>query len=294
MPRGLGEFSFAVVGVARNTATTIGADVRRIQVALAGAKTVSWFVVESDSADNTVSELEKLKTAIPQFDYESLGDLTEQFPRRTDRIAHSRNHYLSHLNNDKVLSEADYVIVADFDGVNSHISSTGIASCFEHTDWEVCAANQDGPYYDIWALRHPVWCPNDCWAEFHFLEKFRNDREKNLDTAIRSRMITIPQDADWLEVDSAFGGLAIYRREALNNAKYQGTAEMGDPVCEHVPFHQLLKAKGARIFINPRLVNTTVTPHSSAAAGLLPARRRPTWRKRLRTMRRILGLTTSR
>lgn len=33
-------------------------------------------------------------------------------------------------------------------------------SCFEiPSDWGGLTANQDGPYYDIWALRHPRLVP---------------------------------------------------------------------------------------------------------------------------------------
>jgi hypothetical protein len=75
-------------------------------------------------------------------------------------------------------------------------------------------------------------------------------------------MITIPESADWIPVDSAFGGLGIYRRSILSGARYSGADEDGDGTCEHVPLNNQLRARGARIFINPRLINTTYTDNS--------------------------------
>ena len=39
-----------------------------------------------------------------------------------------------------------------------------------------------------------------------------------------------------LEVDSAFGGLAIYPREAVEGLMYVGLDASGNEICEHVQF----------------------------------------------------------
>jgi hypothetical protein len=70
-------------------------------------------------------------------------------------------------------------------------------------------------------------------------------------------MITIPEDSDWIEVDSAFGGFAIYRRSSLaDTAAYEGVE------CEHVTFHDHIRRNGGRIFINPKLINGVESGHS--------------------------------
>ena len=48
----------------------------------------------------------------------------------------------------------------------------------------------------------------------------------------------------------------------LAGLEYAGVSSSGDAVCEHVPLHQQIKAKGGRILINPRLINAAYTPHS--------------------------------
>lgn len=86
--------------------------------------------------------------------------------------------------------------------------------------------------------------------------------EKALFTSVHSRMITIPASSDWIEVDSAFGGLAIYKKATFMVGEYHGTDQFGQPVCEHVPFHKYLTENKYRIFINPRFINTNGTDHS--------------------------------
>jgi len=83
--------------------------------------------------------------------------------------------------------------------------------------------------------------------------------------ALYSKMINIPEPENWIEVDSAFGGLAVYRRRCLDGVTYSGLTEDGEEICEHVPMHRRLKDKGCRIFINPRLINAGVTEHSMQA-----------------------------
>ena len=75
-------------------------------------------------------------------------------------------------------------------------------------------------------------------------------------------MITIPKDSDWIPVDSAFGGFAIYRRSIMNFGECRGSLDNGKEVCEHVAFHQDLRAAGARIYINPTLINAGLTSHT--------------------------------
>jgi hypothetical protein len=76
-------------------------------------------------------------------------------------------------------------------------------------------------------------------------------------------MLKIPSNAEWIRVDSAFGGLAIYRSEILNSkAIYSGIRGDGRKICEHVSFHSELQENGARIYLNPAFINARVTDHS--------------------------------
>jgi hypothetical protein len=258
----LEKLNLAIVGLARNCEKSIRADVYRIKAAAKHAKSIVWLIVESDSSDETIRELEKLEVEIENFHFSSLGQLINSIPKRTDRISYCRNYYAEQLRSNETFSNIDYVVVADFDGLNSKITQQGFESCWERNDWDMCAANQDGPYYDIWALRHKEWCPEDCWAQYKFLNTYRLDFEKNIWASVYSKMITIPQTSEWIEVDSAFGGFAIYKKRSFDDCEYVGITEMGDEFCEHVYFHRKLKARGARLYINPKLINAAITEHT--------------------------------
>lgn len=244
-----------VVGAVRNGERTVFKEYHRIKKALGNFEQVHFFVVESDSTDRTVEKLEQLKKEGTHFNYTSLGNLAQQFPKRTARLAHCRNTYLTELKNPKY-STAQYVLVADLDGTNNLLSKEGVQSCWDFEGWDVCTANQKGLYYDVWALRHPFLSPNDCWAHYDFVvENFQTKSLEALTKTVRSRQFRIPRHAKPIEVASAFGGLALYKKETLKNARYTGLDAQGREVCEHVPFHQQIQQQGYKIFINPKLIN---------------------------------------
>ncbi len=253
------EQSILVAGVARDCEKTVRDEVLRLYESLKMCKALHWLVVESDSSDKTVDALRALETQIQNFRFVSLGSLCRELPIRTQRIAHCRNLYLDELKSNPLYSAIDLVVVADLDGVNNLATTEGFASCWTRSDWGVCTANQRGPYYDIWALRHPHWSPSDCWQQYDFLLASGAQREVALWAAMYAKMVTIDENQDWIEVQSAFGGLAVYRRQVLDGISYSGLDEIGNPICEHVSLNNQIRSRGSRIFINPRLINTAQT-----------------------------------
>jgi hypothetical protein len=258
----LSDAKILIVGIARNCENDIRHDVLRLYAAFKSAERLYWFIVESDSSDRTPEVLASLESEVPDFRFRSLGNLEASIPHRTHRLSYCRNVCLDELNSNPAYASVDLVVVADLDGVNNLVASEGIESCFTRSDWDVCTANQRGPYYDLWALRHPVWNPNDCLKQYAFLVQRGTQRELAAWVSSYGKMITIPESADWIPVDSAFGGLGIYRRSILAGARYEGVDENGEGICEHVPLNNQLRARGAKIFINPRLINTTYTENS--------------------------------
>ena len=251
-----------VVGCVRNGAKTVRRAVETLARATAGFENVQFLVVESDSTDSTLAELARLREQSQRFEFLSLGALAERIPVRTERIAYCRNRYLEELRTNARYASVDYVMVADLDGVNDDLRREAVDTCWRTTlPWDVVAANQRDAYYDIWALRHPDWCPVDCHDQYARLRAIFG-RPRALSIAIHSRMARLSPNAAWIEVDSAFGGLAIYRRDALLAGNYSGVAG-GQSICEHVPLHAQLRAKGFRIFINPALINANRTDHSA-------------------------------
>lgn len=253
-----------VVGTVRNCAERVGAQIARMGAALGGFARVQWLLIESDSTDASVSRLQELAGRDGDFSYISLGALRERMPLRTERIAYCRNAYLDQIRTNERYAAVEFVVVADFDDVNSLLTGEAVASCWRRDDWHVCAANQRGHYYDIWALRHADWSPNDCWEQYRFLTRHGLSHARAWSACVRARMLHISPEAQWIEVDSAFGGLAIYRKAALQHGQYVGSDAQGGECCEHVALHHELRAQGCRIFINPALINGDSPDHTDS------------------------------
>jgi hypothetical protein len=258
--------SILIVGIVKDIAKTIHEDIKLMNESFMDFSTVSWFLVESDSNDNSVQILNELEISMSNFSFLSLGKLERDFPDRTVRLAYARNRYLDAIRSSPQYSDFQYIAVADFNSLNSKLTKAAVDSCWSRNTWDVCTANQDGRYYDVWALRHHLWSPNDCWEQLEFLKRYSKVPEFALYVSLNSRMIKLPQDSDWIEVESAFGGLAIYRREALLSGSYSGKNALGKPICEHVTLHEQISEKGFKIFINPKLINCKKTDHSIRAS----------------------------
>lgn len=253
--------SVAIVGIVRNIEKSLKKDYERLTKAFSRFEHIDFFVVESGSTDKSNKALEQLSNEKDNFKYECLAIDHEII--RTSNMATARNAYLAYLREDSRLSQYQYVVVADFNKLNNKLDKNAVDSCWSNSAWDVVTANQSGRYYDIWALRHPIWSPNDCWESLTFYKKYLKFPERALTYSLRARSIRIPKDAEWIEVDSAFGGLAIYKSELLDSAaNYRGVSFEGKAVCEHVSFNNELRESGARIYLNPRLINTRITDHT--------------------------------
>ena len=250
-----------VVGIVKDIYKSIEKDIANIENALKIFKTVNWFLVESDSKDQSIKKLEEIAKKKSNFQFVSLGALQKSNESRTIGMSLARNRYLSEIRLSDNFSQVDLVAIADFNGLNNELNEQGIYSCFMRSDWDACFANQTGRYYDIWALRHPLWSPNDCWQQLSFYREFFKFPERALRISLGSRMIHIPKKNNWIEVDSAFGGFGLYRRDALNEGEYSGITSNGTPICEHVPFHTEMRKNGKKLFVNPALINTNSTDH---------------------------------
>jgi FkbM family methyltransferase len=189
---------------------------------------------------------------------------------RTDRIAQCRNVYVDQIKSNPKYNEIDYVVVVDLDGLITEIDTKSILSCWDYDNWSAMTANQRAPYYDVWALRHDLWSPNDCWKQYEFFNLYNSISQDNLYTSIYSKMLEIPENSPIIKVNSAFGGLAIYIKSIFDTCSYNGLTENGEQVCEHVYFNNLINSIGGNIFINPKLINAGYTEHTSHLVNYSP------------------------
>ncbi|MCB1213482.1 MAG: glycosyltransferase family 2 protein [Chlamydiia bacterium] len=249
--------SVIIAGVVRNCAKYLPQLLKKLE-GIGNCFDKSHLIfVENDSTDSTLKVLKEWEQGKSNREVIALEPVETMLARRTGRLAFARNRYLERIENDPELSKYDYLLVTDMDDASQGLTPESIAACFEYpiTDWEVMTANQTHLYYDIWTLRHPIWCPGDCFVEINgrpdFITKDFLDH-----IAVGARMISIPTNRGLIPVDSAFGGAALYRLSFVKGCKYKGLYRKQTEVCEHVALNKQLREKGARIFINPRMINS--------------------------------------
>ncbi len=256
-----------IVGAARDCAAGLRATLPRLERFKQTFDEVSYIIATNDSKDETENILEEWAKEQHRVEIIKLDHLADNVPQRTARLAIIRNICLSRLRGDTNL-EFDYFVVVDLDGVNAKLIdepsfSDAIASA--PPDWGGVFANQRTKYYDIWALRHEDWCPIDCWQEVRkasggfFRRKVR--RERAVKRYVRLRQKHISQNAFPLSVDSAFGGLGVYKVSAIKGAFYVGMTIGWQEVCEHVAFNSMIRANCSSLYILPSLLNDAPEDH---------------------------------
>ena len=246
-----------MVGTVRNVSTTVEHEIRMFQKSLKNFGHLDVFLVESDSSDSTLRILDKLKQN-QKIEYISLGGLQSEIPDRVSRIRHCRNKYVEKIRSNS--QEYDYVVVADLDGVNKRVRRKTFSSVFsEKNDWDMCAANQTFGYYDIYALRAENWCEDDYQTELYnqLNQEYLNycERDAIRQKIIYSKMRRIPKQSEWINVRSAFGGLAIYKAEVFNKFDYTATNSEQSIECEHVTLHRKMLESGMKMYICPTMIN---------------------------------------
>jgi hypothetical protein len=251
-----------ITGLVRNAQFTLLNDLNTFQRAFANFSHIQYLLVESDSSDSTLLKLDQISKELENFSYVTLGSLDSKIPAREARIGFCRNAYLAQLRDNPKYKEVEYLVVADWDGINSELDPVAIESCLQVSGWDGCFANQYRYYYDIYALRHPVWSPNDCWKYESFLRSIGLSHIEAREKAVYSRQKHIPSNSPWIPVHSAFGGLAIYRVSSIKLASYQGYEQDGSLTCEHVSFNLEILRTGGKLFINPSLINSHGNPHT--------------------------------
>ncbi|CAF3425788.1 unnamed protein product [Rotaria sp. Silwood1] len=180
--------------------------------------------------------------------------------RGTARIASCRNTLLQQVREE--VPSFDYYLVLDVDvGSSPSFDIKDFLSNFiyERFSWIAMTATQRTEYYDIWALRIKSILPFDCWQRIKELTSFFIDRTFLTKHLVKIHQEPIPRNISLIEVESAFGGAALYDAKYLNIAcSYEGNNEHGwwwnNEQCEHVSFHLCIQryANEKKIYINPR------------------------------------------
>jgi hypothetical protein len=236
----------AIVSICRSAMPHL-ANTLRLVDELAGLwRDCSMYVYENDSADDTPKVLDDF--AIRQWvtvEHDTLGgeDSRGFEPERTVRLAKCRTRCQDWVR--RHAADANYVMVLDTDphggfSVDGVLNSLGwfcqmLGESFHRREpgamasHSLYAREEPGGFgvaaYDAWAARLSWWEDRRDHNWFH--------------------MLMPPVGSDPIPMNSAFGGLCLYRREAYLAGVYEG----GD--CEHVLHHKAMQRAGYQLFLNP-------------------------------------------
>jgi hypothetical protein len=130
---------------------------------------------------------------------------------------------------------------------------------YPSSSWIAMTATQRSEYYDIWALRFEPIISYDCWTVIEQLNSLIISQSFLIEHIVTIHQAPIPRNLSLIEVQSAFGGAALYNAKYLDKrCLYNGTVGQNYwnsyEICEHVPFHQCLRhyAKEQKLYINPQ------------------------------------------
>jgi hypothetical protein len=239
----MSNYNVIFVGTIRNVEKYLLNTLENIDKCGKKFKDYCLIVYENDSFDNTRNILINNKKENYHYIFED--NILE--PRRTMRISNGRNKILDKINEININNYYTYMINLDMDNINeSGTFVNSIETCFKYDveSWDVLTGNQSSTYYDLWALRKTNILEVDLWTN-------KNNNEDLFKLKFEQNGL--------LEIDSAFGGIAIYKLSSIpNKCRYNGeymnnnkeNIPQGTEKCEHVDFNECIKENNGKLFIN--------------------------------------------
>jgi len=179
--------------------------------------------------------------------------------KRLVKLEKSRNAYLDHIKSDQDLKMFDYLLVMDVDGVNNLLNKKKIINSLNsQINWNAIFANQNFFYYDLFALRIKGIFEDNCFDEI--IKSYLKNKKIPLNNFFKEKLLknfkiikNNPQNH--IKVESAFGGLGIYKlKNVINSETYYNSNNGND--CEHVHFNKLISQKFGGLFIDKHLTNS--------------------------------------
>lgn len=240
----MNKIDFLVVGLIRDNEKKLHQTVAQICKFLYGF-TFDFYIVESDSLIIPKINIKTDIAGLNEIKLISLGDLNKKYPNRIERLTYCRIHYLNYFKDNS--KKYSFMMVVDFDGIVNNLYNTKVLDIFKRLQdlkvvWSAIFPNQIPFYYDIYALRCNNWVNDNAWGSVYSGEISNRWTSKWLN--IYSKMYMLPTKLGYVEVQSAFGGIGIYRASSITiESTYGYYQENNFDVCEHVRFNLGIEGK---------------------------------------------------
>lgn len=256
------EKTIIICGIVRDAEKGLRRNIPVIDELCHKFKDFKIIIYENDSVDCTKELLANWHIKDPDRVHISLNctDPSKTIPTR--KTAGTANPFFSHKRIDKMVTlrnkymayvelqgwTADYLMVVDMDVAQLYLEP--ILTSFSRDDWDaVCSFGYSlSPslrrrYHDTYALTE--------WGD-------QNNPQTEAKIKINSKKYSHLRNGDpWVRVASGFGGLAIYRFEAVNGLRYRVVDNDDLRVevkCEHCSiFDQMMQRSYDRFYINPSM-----------------------------------------
>jgi hypothetical protein len=241
-----------IVGIARNAMPTIENTLELIDELRRGFNVSRTFVYENDSTDGTTEVLaaaaERLKIDVRS---ERLGlEDTRGFERsRTERLAAARTKCHEWVRSGGY--EADFTIVLDMDPAGGFSVDGVFNSIWQLSKNPVYMGRKAGAMasYSLWVRDKQdgsggfEMAHYDAWAARPLC--YWEDRREQVGGLAWFSLFLPPVGSEVIPMNSAFGGLCVYRTDAYLAGVYDGND------CEHVGFHKSMQEEGFQLYLNP-------------------------------------------
>jgi hypothetical protein len=222
-----------------------------------------FYAFENDSVDGTAEALDayaaKHPDAFVEHDTLKRPDLRGWEPDRTVALAEYRNRCRDYV--EANWSDAQWTIVLDMDPHGGFLPD----GVFNSIYWLATTGRRVSPSGDAYAtpgamasysiLRKTVEGGGTFWAHYDAYAarpmSWWRDRKEEIGMGWFQHMM-MPIGAPPMRMNSAFGGLCLYRTDAFLSSRYSG----GD--CEHVNFHRGMAAAAYDLYLNPGSVYVAV------------------------------------
>lgn len=255
--------SIAVVGVVKDVEKNLQENIDSIREKLSGHY-LQWVVVEDNSQDKTREILDKNKTANSYFSFEVLD--SGRLLTRLEAISRARQHALELLK--KLASPPNLVLVIDLDQKYDW-KNINFPKTLDESD--AIFAHQE-PYYDLLAFKPMPTCTETHGYNYRSRKSFLG-RVWNQLFVVPKWQLRLGKLESAIEVESAFGGAALYSYETYVRGNYindQSKTGRVD-ICEHIVFHESLRKKSAKLVLDPNFKLPVRNEHSRIADLLLRA-----------------------
>lgn len=262
MPKELREKTIIICSIVRNAEKGLMKNIPVINQICSLFNDYRIVVYENNSTDKTKFLLSQWKDSLGEKAYFVMDDIEPEktipkansvtcnpfFSRkRISKMAFLRNQYMNVI--DQLGWTPDYVMVVDLDVAQLYFESI-LSSFNTEMEWDAVTANGYSMGPNLRRRYHDTYALTEYGDE-------GNPQTEDKIKFLAGKYGKLKNGDNWVRVFSAFGGLAIYRYEAVKGLRYQLLDNNDDRVevrCEHFSIYKQMAERGYdKVFINPSM-----------------------------------------